>query len=208
MGFLVSNGKSGKLSFSGTEYVNPTHGTKRLYLRTGTGPDDVIRYGLTSDSSASNYCGIKIILKNKTAYIGMSKPSVEVSSSSIVSSTLYGSQKTSQRTYTKRTGVSRPANTITVCSSTNSEVTSSSSRTLTGVANNATYTKSITSLFTSSYHINYKVDYISESAGYTWRASTDRTWSRTESLCTYTHSFVSSISYKESNTSGNHNFNI
>ena len=59
--------------FTGTEYVNPAHGTRRLCVRTGTGADDVAKYGLTSDMSASKYCGMRMYMDGKYAYIGRSQ---------------------------------------------------------------------------------------------------------------------------------------
>lgn len=56
--------------FSGSQYVNPELGTHKFYIRTGTGNDDVIKYGLTSQSSASKYCGFKFKVSNMDIRIG------------------------------------------------------------------------------------------------------------------------------------------
>lgn len=77
MGYLITNGKNGRMSFSGTKYVNPTEGKRRICLRTGTGVNDIVRYGLTTNSSASQYCGIKMKISGSIAYIGRSQPKVE-----------------------------------------------------------------------------------------------------------------------------------
>ncbi len=70
MGYLVSNGRNGRVEYSGTQYVNLPGGTKKLCVRTGTGPNDVIRYGLTTRSSASAYCGLRMRIEGGVAYIG------------------------------------------------------------------------------------------------------------------------------------------
>lgn len=72
MGYLVSKGINGVMSYKGTPYVNPDKGTHRLCLRTGTGAGDIVKYGLTSNSSASQYCGMKMRIDGNVAYIGMS----------------------------------------------------------------------------------------------------------------------------------------
>lgn len=61
------------ISYSGTPYVNPINGTKRLCLRTGTGEYDVVKYGLTTNSSAVQYCGLRMKIDGQTAYIGRSE---------------------------------------------------------------------------------------------------------------------------------------
>ena len=58
------------VSYSGTPYVNPSDGKRRLCIRTGTGKHDVVKYGLTTNSSASQYCGMRMRIDGKTAYIG------------------------------------------------------------------------------------------------------------------------------------------
>lgn len=70
MAHLVYRGSSGVQHFSGSKYVNPELGTHRFCIRTGTGKNDVIKYGLTTQSSASEYCGFKMKVSNKDAYIG------------------------------------------------------------------------------------------------------------------------------------------
>lgn len=60
--------------FTGTEYVNPTVGTKKLCVRTGAGANDVVKYGLTTDKNASKYCAMPIeYMEGKYAYIGRSQ---------------------------------------------------------------------------------------------------------------------------------------
>lgn len=104
MGFLVSNGKNGVMSYSGTEYVNPTHGTRRLCIRTGSGSNGVVKYGLTSDSSASSYCGMKMRVDGNTAYIGKYKNAERIETFS--SSSFSSKRSTSTYSVTQRTGTS------------------------------------------------------------------------------------------------------
>ena len=56
--------------FSGNKYVNPELETHRFCIRTGTGSNDIVKYGLTTQSSASQYCGFKFNVSGKEAYIG------------------------------------------------------------------------------------------------------------------------------------------
>lgn len=89
MGFLVCYGKNGINSFSGTQYVNPTEGNKRLCLRTGTNPTDIVKYGLTTNNSASSYCGMRMKINNKVAYIGRNEiPYQSRTTSSVITSKL------------------------------------------------------------------------------------------------------------------------
>lgn len=80
MGYLVTRGREGNVSYSGSRYVNPAAGTRRLCIRTGTGENGVVRYGLTTNSSASEYCGMRMRIDGNTAYIGRSEPAVQTSS--------------------------------------------------------------------------------------------------------------------------------
>ena len=94
MGYLVSNGRNGRVEYSGTQYVNPSAGTKKLCIRTGTGPNDVIRYGLTTKSSASAYCGLRMRIDGNVAYIGRSG-SKSVSRTEIGTKSVFTSVSTS-----------------------------------------------------------------------------------------------------------------
>lgn len=69
-GLVFRSGNGKNMTYSGSRYVNPSHGTRKLCIRTGTGSNDIIRYGLTSNSSASQYCGIRMRVDGKVAYIG------------------------------------------------------------------------------------------------------------------------------------------
>lgn len=56
--------------YSGSQY-NPIGGVARLKIRTGTGQNDILEYGFTTDVSASQYCPAKTKIKEGvTAYIG------------------------------------------------------------------------------------------------------------------------------------------
>jgi hypothetical protein len=107
LGYLVSRGSEGNVSYSGTQYVNPTAGTRRLCIRTGSGEDGVIRYGLTTDPAASEYCGMRMRINGNTAYIGRSEPAVQSSSYTTSSLSSYGSLSTrsasAARTYASQT---------------------------------------------------------------------------------------------------------
>lgn len=70
MGYLVTRGSGGNVSYSGTNFVNPSHGTHRICIRTGTGANDIVKYGLTTNSTASQYCGMRFYIDGKKAMIG------------------------------------------------------------------------------------------------------------------------------------------
>lgn len=125
MGYLVSRGSEGNVSYSGTQYVNPTAGTRRLCIRTGSGEDGVVRYGLTTDPSASEYCGMRMRIDGNTAYIGRSEPAVQ--SSSYTNSNLSSSGRQSTHSVSvARTSVTQSSSgTFTMPVSTISRGTSS-----------------------------------------------------------------------------------
>lgn len=70
MAYLAYRGLSGTQHFSGSKYVNPELGTHKFCIRTGTGKSDVIKYGLTTDEKASEYCGIKFKVSGMNVRIG------------------------------------------------------------------------------------------------------------------------------------------
>lgn len=76
MGYLISRRTNANISYNGTQYLNPEVGTRKLCIRTGTKPEDVIKYGLTSNSSASSYCGMRMFVDGNVAYIGRYEPTV------------------------------------------------------------------------------------------------------------------------------------
>lgn len=68
---LVYKNSEGPHVLSGGQYINPSAGTARLNIRTGTGDNDIVKYGWTTNSSATAYCPIRAVIKhNVTAYIG------------------------------------------------------------------------------------------------------------------------------------------
>lgn len=89
MGYLVTRSNDKNVSYSGTQYVNPSTsmGTRRLCIRTNTGIDDIVKYGLTTNSSASNYCGLRMRMDGKTAYIGQCYSSTGTSTTSSTNTT-------------------------------------------------------------------------------------------------------------------------
>lgn len=74
--------------YSGPAHCNPTENTKKICLRTGTGENDVVKYGLTTNTGAKEYCGFRMNIDGKTAYIGRSQscPRVGVMSKNALSS--------------------------------------------------------------------------------------------------------------------------
>lgn len=71
MGGLVFRSNGRNISFKDPIYTNGKYsGTRHLCLRTGTGNNDVVKYGLTSNRSASVYCPMKLRVDGKDAYIG------------------------------------------------------------------------------------------------------------------------------------------
>lgn len=114
MSGLVMRSSDGKaVSYMGTAYQNPAEGKRKLCIRTGTAQNDVVRYGFTSDRSASQYCGMRMCIDGNTAYIGRSITQSRSSSYStqttqqatrssayVSSSTLVTQSKTSKSTFT------------------------------------------------------------------------------------------------------------
>lgn len=74
--------------YSGPAHCNPTENTKKICVRTGTGENDVVKYGLTTNTGAKEYCGFRMNIDGKTAYIGrsVSSPRVGVMSRNALSS--------------------------------------------------------------------------------------------------------------------------
>lgn len=110
MAHLVYRGSSGIQHFSGSKYVNPELGTHRFCIRTGTGMNDVVKYGLTTQSSASKYCGFKFKLSGMDVYLGKYGDVADI----MTNSTTYTQKpvlsksklSTYSRTSTSRTGAS------------------------------------------------------------------------------------------------------
>lgn len=89
-----------KCEYKDSRFTNPMHGTRRVCVRTGPGANDVVKYGLTSNTSASKYCGFKMRMPNGSiAMLGMY--STYASSSS--RSTSVTSSRTSQYSTTNQT---------------------------------------------------------------------------------------------------------
>ena len=76
MGGLVFRSSGRNMSFKDAIYTNGKNfGTHHLCLRTGTGANDVLKYGLTSNRTASGYCPMKLRVDGKDAYIGKASTS-------------------------------------------------------------------------------------------------------------------------------------
>lgn len=145
MGYLVTRGNNGNVSYSGTQYVNPSSGTHRLCIRTGTGADDIVKYGLTSNSTASDYCGMRMYINGKTAYIGRSTT---------------GSQGTATSTITTTNS------SVSTCTS------STNARGATTLYNSSIYTQSTSNTFSSHTGISsYKSSSKSTTGTYTLASS-------------------------------------
>ena len=72
MGYLCFRASSNSTQkFSGTQFQGLTGGTHKLCLRTNTGTNGVVKYPLTTNTSASNYCKLKLNIDGKQAYIAM-----------------------------------------------------------------------------------------------------------------------------------------
>ena len=68
-------------SLTGSEYTQPNAGTARLCIKYST---STVKYGLTTNSSASQYCGIRMKINGNTAYIGRRESSQGTVTSSSV----------------------------------------------------------------------------------------------------------------------------
>ena len=66
-GIAVKKGSS-TTSYTGTQYQYNA-GTKHLYIRTGTGTNDIISYPLTTKTSASQYCSLAFNVNGSVCYL-------------------------------------------------------------------------------------------------------------------------------------------
>lgn len=183
MAHLVYRGSSGIQHFSGSKYVNPELGTHRFCIRTGTGNNNVVKYGLTTQSSASKYCGFKFKVSGMDVYLGKYG---DVADTKTISSTYTQKpivSKTSSQTYsrtsTSKTGISGVTS-VTNCtytylnfyrslSSTYTISSKSETNTFSGICSKTTRTQTW-----STY--NGKWSY----SGTKWyRSNTYATWSQT-----------------------------
>lgn len=115
-GLIYKNADSQKVFLSGTAYVNPTHGTARLCVKTGSASTATAKYGFTSNSSATQYCGLRIKLNNGIAYIGRSE--TKASTISTTSSTTLQTNTTSATSTTSlKTQANQSTNTYTASKS-------------------------------------------------------------------------------------------
>ncbi len=107
MSYLNIRNSNGISAFSNPEYLNAaTYGTRKLCVRTNTGASDIVKYGLTTDITASSYCPMKINVSNKTCYIAKTFP-VNTTSSKSINSTSTVTTRTSRftDTFTTRTSM-------------------------------------------------------------------------------------------------------
>ena len=114
MGYLAYKDSAGSHALSGNAYVNPTAGTARLFICTGSASSNTIAYGWTTNSSASQYSPIRAVIKpGVTGYIGRTE-TISVTTTS---------QKTTAaspitRSYTSNTKVTTASTYISSSSST------------------------------------------------------------------------------------------
>lgn len=198
MGYLISRRTNANISYNGTQYLNPEVGTRKLCIRTGTKPEDVIKYGLTSNSSASSYCGMRMFVDGNVAYIGRYEPTV-------------AQIKTSTTWYTTLANSNSYLGNTTTYSRTYSlgNRTTSSTRYVSGVTSSRSYTanfvteqQSISRTGRYTSRMPYIVSVSQTSNG---RIYSERTASAVSNIFTY--SFYDSVRYYPSVTS-NHNFNL
>ncbi len=93
-------------SLTGSEYTQPNAGTARLCVKYGT---STVKYGLTTNTSASQYCGIRMKVNNGIAYIGRTestKTTVNTSSSTSIRTTLTSSSLSESRSNYQTSSVS------------------------------------------------------------------------------------------------------
>lgn len=151
MSYLVYRCHSTSSALSESEYT-PIAGTARLNLKTGTRAEDVVRYGWTTDSSATKYCPIRAVVKEgMTAFIG--RASTEQSSYTVSTFTATTSNSSYGVTDTITTGYSYHTNTGTY---TNTNTLTSTKTT--GYQPNTkvtTYTRDYTTTRASTYDTSY-----------------------------------------------------
>ena len=87
-------------SLTGAAYTNPTAGTYRLNVRTGSGSNDTMKFGLTTNTSASAYSP-KLLINGNVCYIGRTEGGTASSSrsSSYVSEYRTATRKSTSQTY-------------------------------------------------------------------------------------------------------------
>ena len=168
MGGLVFRSNGRNISFKDAIYTNGKYsGTRHLCLRTGTGSNDVVKYGLTSNRSASGYCPMKLRVDGKDAYIGKVSTSgtYREMQSQYTSSRVdvtYSSTSSGGGTYThsdpatftsSHTGVSTivDSKTITVSSYVHSTLTPGPPIVVTGTYPAAGNTRITTTIWTTSH---------------------------------------------------------
>ena len=180
--FIVSRSSNGQaISYSGSQYTPPLDG-KKLCIRTGTGPNDILKYGLTSNSSASSYCGMRMRIENGIAYIGRSEVK------SVYSDEIYTTTSTSsQQTDTVSNTVINTTEYYTISRYTTTYTKTITTRKTTNVSTTRTTSKMISSLSTSTQSSN---TYSGSSISSTSFISTV-TWPSGTRTSTWTARFVS-----------------
>lgn len=168
--------------YSGPQYCNPIYGDRKLVMRTGTGKDDVVKYGLTTNTNAKEYCGLRMRIDGNVAYIGR------------VDEQTLGFEQSKNQVYTRTTGIATMTSTV-------SSLSSSSTYTSSGYTDHYSY--SYSSYTDWSY---YDANHRSTSETYSSSATGTSSWVeyRTSGLTndvstsklvgiTWTHTSTSSV---------------
>lgn len=89
---LVYKQSNSLISLTGNAYTNPqNYGTARLCVKKGT---DTVKFGLTTHTSATQYCGIRMKINGNTAYIGRIDSGITTSQGSSSSSSSWNAHST------------------------------------------------------------------------------------------------------------------
>ena len=98
MAGIIYKHNNSLISLTGNAYTAPVAGTARLCVKTGT---NTVKFGLTTNTSATQYCGIRMKVKDQVAYIGRTestKSTIKSTSSTTVSTSKSSSTSTSSST--------------------------------------------------------------------------------------------------------------
>ena len=142
-GLVYKNTNGQFVSISGTAYTNPTAGTARLNFKTGSASTDVLKFGLTTNTSAAQYCGLRMKVSNGTAYIGRSESAqsvIKTTSSTTIqtNTTMTVSTSTAVSTASQSTVTYKTQSTHTYATSSAHTYTTSSLSTNQVTSNNST----------------------------------------------------------------------
>ncbi len=90
MAYLIIQGRDGINSYGSQYMPDSGMGSARLNIRTGTGANDIVKYGWTTNISASEYSPVQAILKDGvTGYLGRNETSSRSSQYTVTTGTSY-----------------------------------------------------------------------------------------------------------------------